>query len=85
MAKEYYKQCTLKRGDTTQVAWIPEKYAVKDQYIQIRNPDTNEWVNGWLVMGDGGTRREENQLPDYRKMIRGHRARTGDSLAKKGL
>ena len=84
--KQYYKQCTLTKrlGPTTtrtQIAWIPEKFVIKGKVLKIKDHN-DEWENGWVVMSDGGARKEEKQLPDYRSMIRGHRRQTGDALPK---
>ena len=86
MAKNtYYKQATMSRkaeeSSTTQVSWIPEKWAKVDQVLKLKGDD-DLWVDGWVVESVGETRLPENQLPDYRKMIRGHRKSTGDSQKK---
>jgi hypothetical protein len=49
----FYKQCTLKRGQTSQVAWIPEVFAKSGHYLEILGE------NGWCVM-NVGTRKEES-------------------------
>jgi len=83
--QQYYIQCTLQKrtpnSRITQIAWIPEKFVIKDKVLKIRDQN-DEWDDGWVVMSDGGARKEEKQLPDYRSMIRGHRRKTGDALPK---
>jgi hypothetical protein len=37
-------QCRLKKGDSFQVTWIPEKYAKKGKYIKLKED------NGWQVV-----------------------------------
>ena len=39
----WYRQCKLRRGDTHQTAFIPEKYAKEGKYLEIKG------VDGWLV------------------------------------
>lgn len=39
----FYRQCKLRRGDTHQTAFIPEKYAKEGKYLEIKGED------GWLV------------------------------------
>ena len=86
MAKEtFYKQTTLekKEGESTitQVSWIPEKFAILNKTLKLKNDD-DVWIDGWNVQSVGESRISEKNLPDYRKMIRGHRMSTGDSLRK---
>lgn len=40
----FFKQCFLRRGNTHQVAWIPEDLAVHGRYVRIKDED------GWLVV-----------------------------------
>ena len=39
-----HRQCKLKKGDTYQVTWIPEKYAKIGKYLQLKDDD------GWQVV-----------------------------------
>lgn len=41
------KQCKLLKGNIQTTAWIPEKFAVKGNYVKLKQD--GEWVNGWLV------------------------------------
>lgn len=52
----FYRQCRLRHLNTHQVAWIPEKFAKKGKFIEIKKDD-GEWENGWEVMSDGGSTR----------------------------
>lgn len=80
--KTKYRQCRMTRkhstGKTVVVSWIPEKYAVLGKFLQLK--DNDEWVNGYEVelVSENYT---ENP-PDFRKAIRAHRNKTGDSLRK---
>ena len=38
-----YRQCTMKKKDSFQVAWIPERFAVMGKYLRIGEDD------GWKV------------------------------------
>lgn len=48
---EYYRQCEMRKplenGYTSHIAWIPEKYAVKEKIIKIKFDDG--WIDGWEV------------------------------------
>jgi len=38
-----YQQCKLNKNGVTQTAWIPEKFAVKGKFLEIKDD------NGWQV------------------------------------
>lgn len=42
-----YRQCELRRGDSTHVAWLPIRFAVQGEIVRIRTDDG--WDDGWLV------------------------------------
>ncbi len=44
----YYKQCRLVKHAATQVAWIPEIFAVIGKYLRLGDD------NGWRVSSIGG-------------------------------
>lgn len=69
-----YVQCLLQRGKWKQVAWIPAKFAVAGEVLNLRADG-----NGWVVMSCGA---EREGVPDYRKGVRTHRRATGDALPK---
>ncbi len=80
MSKIYYRQCNLKKNNSYQTSWLPEKFAVVGKVVKLRNDETDEWDNGWVVTAAG-----ENRLPEAphaEGMIRSHRKATGDSLPK---
>lgn len=86
--KTTYKQCALARkiptGTEYQVAWIPSKYAIKDQTIKIRYDmalGAYGWEDGWVVL-DVGDEIDSDDVPDHHKAVRMHRKNTGDSLRK---
>ena len=80
----YFKQCSMQKptegGYKETVSWIPEKFAVLNKALKLK--DFGEWVNGWVVKTVGDDKIPQNQLPDINKLIRGHKKRTGDSLPK---
>lgn len=79
--KTFYRQCRMvKEGCLFQVSWLPEKFAVVGKVLKLRNDDTGEWDNGWVVTCAGKNRVDEPPYADA--MIRGHRKNTGDSLPK---
>lgn len=79
MSKEkvFYRQCKLKQDNLETVAWIPDKYCVVGKGISIKD-DIGEWSERWEVVSFGSDKTDTP--PDFRKLIRGHRAATGDSL-----
>ena len=50
MANKSYneKQCKLRKGETHTTAWLPEKFAVKGNYVKLKQ--NGEWIDGWLVL-----------------------------------
>jgi hypothetical protein len=58
MPKEImYKQCRMERqlgaAKQTRVAWIPEKYAVENETVKIKEPD-GSWSDGWKILSASG-------------------------------
>jgi len=63
----YFKQCALKLinkdgSETNTKSWIPEKYAVKGKYVELKSRETGKWVNGWEVTLVGLKRLTEEQI-----------------------
>jgi hypothetical protein len=56
-----YRQCTLQRGTTQQVAWIPETFAKVGSYVNITENGKSE--DGWKVLSVSDIRQTE----DYRR------------------
>ncbi len=86
MSKEIlYRQCRLIKiipeGTKHQVSWLPEKYAILDKILKLRDPD-GYWDNGWRVEVAGEHLVSEDALPDSHHDIKQHRIATGDSLPK---
>jgi len=52
-------------------SWIPEKYAVKDKFLELKDRETGEWINGWRVCLVGTARLSEEtviaQSQNYKK------------------
>ena len=45
MSKEYFmRQCMLRKGNTIQASWIPEKFAKIGKYLKLHDED------GWQVV-----------------------------------
>jgi hypothetical protein len=54
MSKTYtMKQCILQKGTTKQQVWIPEKFAVENKIIGLKDSETKEWDEGWKVISVG--------------------------------
>jgi hypothetical protein len=64
----------LKKGDTRQVSWIPEAFAVEGQHVGIKID--GEWDEGWLVERVGKIRKSEKFVLDHERDHLGHRNRT---------
>lgn len=77
MNKEiFYKQCILKKlvkKDTYRIltSWIPEKYAVKDAYLRLKNDD--EWEDGWKVISVSDIKKPEKYLVEKERDYKTHR------------
>jgi len=48
---QFYCQCRLVRGNSRQMAWIPEKFAVAGRILRLTDAGVSE--NGWQVVGVG--------------------------------
>ncbi len=59
-------------------SWIPEKFAEVGKVLKLK--EDGVWIDGFVVEFAGEDAIDEP--PDPRKVIRGHRGRTGDSLPK---
>jgi hypothetical protein len=48
-----YTQCLLNKktefGTLTGIYWIPEKFAIQDKHIQLKDECTEKWSDGWIV------------------------------------
>lgn len=44
---DFYCQCRLRKGNTEQVAWIPQCFAEVGKAVQIRGE--KGWDDGWVV------------------------------------
>jgi len=80
-----YRQCGLRRDmgferTSNQVSYIPARFAILNKVVRLKQAD-GQWEDGWKVI-NVGTEMCENELPDSRRQIKSHRARTGDSLRR---
>jgi len=73
-----YRHCSFEKDNTKRVGFIPHKFAVVGWTLRIREED-GTWSEGWVVTRAGPIMKD---VPDYHKVIRQHRRRTGDSLPK---
>ena len=82
MRKTGYRQCALQRaegaGVCRVVSFLPEKYAAVGHVLRLRD-HRGQWSDGWVVCSVGARR---DEVPDWRKGIRGHRLKTGDALPR---
>ena len=81
-----YFQCTLRKqtglGHTEKTSWIPEQFAVLNEYISLKDRKTKQWTSGWKVINVGPYKLSEDQLPDPHEEIKAHKKRTGDSASR---
>jgi hypothetical protein len=49
----------MTKGNTTQVAWIPEEFAKKTKVLMFKDSN-GDWDDGWRVIEAGGTRLPED-------------------------
>lgn len=42
-----YVQCELSKNNVQKVSWIPEKFAIKGNLVDLK--EDNEWDKGWTV------------------------------------
>lgn len=78
MKNMLYKQCKLRHGENLYTtSWIPEKFAVEGKLLSIRD-DQKHWSN-WTVIFVGSAQEDP---PDVRDLIKGHRKMTGDDTPK---
>ena len=82
MSKQTYVQCRMERktpsGNASTTSWIPAKFAKLDWILDLKDGVT--WTRGWIVKLVGSRTADP---PDWRKLIKGHRKMTGDSLPRK--
>jgi hypothetical protein len=89
-----YVQCRFVRENedgsrSETVSWIPTKVKNRDKggLIKVRKgmiidlkEEDDTWTRDWTVSFVGSEIKED--APDVRKMIRGHRKNTGDSMPR---
>jgi len=56
---EYHKQCVLKSGVTTDIMWIPERFAVVGKRLQDEELESDRKV--WVVESVGEARQKMDQ------------------------
>jgi hypothetical protein len=78
--KTAYRQCKLQKGNSHQMSWIPEKFAVLNKTLKLKG-EGEDWDDGWVVK-EVHSRREDDEMLDPHAAIKGHRKNTGDSLPK---
>ena len=67
----FFRQCRMsKPGFQDEVAWIPEKFAVKGKVIKLKEDD------GWTVDHAGTMRKTNEEMQRIRDEHRTHRQQT---------
>lgn len=66
----FYCQCKLRKGNSEQVAWIPQCFANIGETVKIKDKKSGTWDDGWKVEFASepldATTVEKNAM-DYRK------------------
>lgn len=52
-----YVQCKLRKQDKTQIAWIPNKFAMVGAFVRLKNGD--HWEGGWEVVQTYASQNQE--------------------------
>lgn len=50
--KTKHIQCRVQRGETQQVCFLPERFAIEGKLIDLLNPK-GVWEEGWTVLATG--------------------------------
>lgn len=64
---QYYKQCTMTKNETSQVAWIPEEFAKVGKFLRLEDD------NGWEVTSVGTHRLNGQYIMDHEREYLRHR------------
>lgn len=72
-----YTQCLLKKNNTTQVSWVPKKFALKNKIVKLKIED--RWDEGWQII-EVYTDANLTQTPEH--AFKKHKGHTGDSIKK---
>ena len=70
MSNNFHVQCKLKKGNTTQYSWIPEKFANKGKFVKLKDDD------GWKVIEVYS--RENSKFVNERQMDYKHQRKVSD-------
>lgn len=65
----FYRQCTLRLGSTEQVSWIPEEFAIKNKFLEVKGE------NGWQVT-HVGARKADTLVHAHEREYLKHRSVT---------
>lgn len=63
---EFYRQCTLTKGNSKTVAWIEERGAKVGQQVQLVD-DGNESIEWWDVVEVGTTRLHKSWVKKHER------------------
>lgn len=64
-----YCQCRMRKGNFEQVAFIPKKFAILNQCVELKN-NSGKWEDGWKVVSIGHQMEAsfaEDRATDYKK------------------
>ncbi len=55
----YYRQCKLAKDNLETITWIPEKFARKGKFLELKGED------GWKVLSVGSARLTQDQVSEW--------------------
>lgn len=72
---DFFRQCTIRKGETQQVAWIPEGIAIVGSTVSVGNK-SNQMEDGWEVLEVGETRETLERVMKMSNLHKDHRKGT---------
>jgi len=76
MSKDYFmRQCKLVKDNLETTSWIPERYAIKDAVLELKESD-GSWTNGWVVKDVYNSRELASKINDRSRGYLKHRSVT---------
>ena len=61
-----FRQCIMERTINGQnqitTSWLPEKYAILNKIVKLKNRATEEWSDGWIVKNVSSMFQEKEEV-----------------------
>lgn len=81
MKRTTYQQCRIRRRNSEQVCYLPQKFAIAGGVVRLKQGD-GAWQDGWRVANVYGEPVPEHLAPDAHDAVKVHRKATGDSATR---